>query len=174
MSRGEVPHGTHMCHVYRTRAELLATLVPYFAAGLRANERCAWLTSEPLTESLARNALARAGVDVAEAAHSGQLSVLPHSEWYFKKEHLTLDRLADLWLLEEEKALDLGYSGLRVSGNVSVIPARGWQASLHHEEVTQRAFRGRRIVALCSYAREKCGAAELLELSRRHSHVLTD
>ncbi|HET7670517.1 MAG TPA: MEDS domain-containing protein [Burkholderiales bacterium] len=173
MSPGEVPCGTHTCHVYRTRAELLATLVPFFAAGLRANERCAWLTSGPLTEGLARSALARAGVDVDEAAHSGQLSVVPHAEWYFKKEHLTVDRLADLWLLEEEKALDLGYSGLRVSGNVSPTQARGWKASLHHEEVTQRAFRGRHIVALCSYAREKCGASEVFELARRHSHVLT-
>ena len=173
MSVGEVPYGTHMCHVYRTRAELLATLVPYFAAGLRANERCIWITSEPLTEDMARSALAAAGVDVDDAAHSGQLSIVPHSDWYFKKEHLTVDRLCDHWLLEEEKALDLGYSGLRLSGNVSFIQARGWKAFLHYEEITQRAFRGRRIVALCCYPREKCGASEVFELTRRHNHVLT-
>lgn len=173
MSSAEAPHGTHMCHVYRTPADLLAALVPYFAAGLRANERCIWVTSAPLTEHLARRALATAGVDVEDAVHSGQLSIVPHSEWYFKKEHLSVDRLCDLWLLEEEKALDRGYSGLRVSGNVSFIQARGWQAFLHYEEMTQRAFRGRRIVALCCYAREKCGPAEVFELTRRHNHVLT-
>jgi hypothetical protein len=36
---GEVPHGIHMCHFYRGREDLVAALVPFFAAGLRSNER---------------------------------------------------------------------------------------------------------------------------------------
>ena len=49
-----IPYGVHMCSFYRTREELAATLVPYFVAGLRANERCIWITAEPL---LAHDAL---------------------------------------------------------------------------------------------------------------------
>src|ERR1700741_4706884 len=37
---GEVPWGTHLCLFYETRRDLIEMLVPYFAAGLEANESC--------------------------------------------------------------------------------------------------------------------------------------
>src|SRR3989440_11624799 len=47
---GEMPWGTHFCHFYETRDDLLETLLPFFKAGLESNEFCAWVFSEPLTE----------------------------------------------------------------------------------------------------------------------------
>src|SRR5438034_9622188 len=47
---GEMPWGTHFCHFYETRDDLLETLLPFFKAGLEAGEFCAWVVSEPLTE----------------------------------------------------------------------------------------------------------------------------
>ena len=34
-----IPYGVHMCNFYNTRDELITALVPFFAAGLRRNER---------------------------------------------------------------------------------------------------------------------------------------
>src|SRR5258706_466371 len=45
---GEMPWGTHFCHFYETRDDLLETLLPFFKAGLEAGEFCAWIVSEPL------------------------------------------------------------------------------------------------------------------------------
>ncbi|HEX7158779.1 MAG TPA: MEDS domain-containing protein, partial [Edaphobacter sp.] len=44
---GKVPFGTHVCHFRRVREDLIDTLAPYFAAGLRNNERCVWVTPFP-------------------------------------------------------------------------------------------------------------------------------
>jgi len=52
--------GTHFCHFYETRDDLLETLLPFFKAGLEANEFCAWVISEPLTEEGVWQALDRA------------------------------------------------------------------------------------------------------------------
>ena len=35
---GDVPWGTHVCHFYETKQDLLDTLVPYFKAGLESKE----------------------------------------------------------------------------------------------------------------------------------------
>jgi len=57
---GEMPWGTHFCHFYETKDDLLETLLPFFKAGLETKEFCAWVVSEPLTEEGVWQALDRA------------------------------------------------------------------------------------------------------------------
>ncbi len=37
---GDMPWGTHFCHFYDSKQDLLDTLVPYFKAGLDDKEFC--------------------------------------------------------------------------------------------------------------------------------------
>ena len=68
-----IPYGVHMCTFYKTRDELAAALVPYFVAGLRANERCIWITAEPLLAKEALAALRAAGFDAEPHLERGAL-----------------------------------------------------------------------------------------------------
>src|SRR5216117_3649229 len=54
---GDLPWGTHFCHFYETKEDLLHAVVPYFKAGLESNECCVWVVSEPVSEEEARDAL---------------------------------------------------------------------------------------------------------------------
>ncbi len=58
---GAAPWGAHFCQFYDSKEDLLDILVPYFKAGLENNEFCMWVTSEPLREKEAQEAL-RKGV----------------------------------------------------------------------------------------------------------------
>ena len=40
---GAMPWGTHFCHFYETKQDLLDMLVPYFKAGLENKEFCLWV-----------------------------------------------------------------------------------------------------------------------------------
>src|ERR1700704_5506931 len=60
---GDIPWGTHFCHFYETKEDLLATLVPYFKTGLENDEFCLWVISEPLTGADATIALRQAVPD---------------------------------------------------------------------------------------------------------------
>jgi hypothetical protein len=55
-----LPWGTHLCHFYRRVSELTELLVPFFKAGLEANEYGVWVVTKPLTLAEARNAMGRA------------------------------------------------------------------------------------------------------------------
>lgn len=168
----DVPYGIHMCNFYRTREELAAALVPFFAAGLRAGERCIWITAEPLVAADAKAGLARAGFDVQSALVRGALAVRDHCEWYAEAGALKGNEVADLWLAEEERALAEGYSGLRITGNVTFLRPEDWALFMEYEGLIHRAFQGRRIVTLCTYWLAQCGATEVLDVMHRHSCTL--
>ena len=168
----EIPYGVHMCHFYEGREDLAAALVPYFAAGLRSNERCIWITAEPLPAVEARRALAEAGFDVEAAVASGALTILDFSDWYAHNEALRGNQVIDLWLAQEERALADGYGGLRITGNVTFLGPGDWPVFMEYEALINQAFHGRRIVTLCTYSTRDCAAAEMLDVMHRHNCAL--
>ena len=166
-----IPYGVHMCNFYKTRDELIAALVPFFAAGLRNNERCIWITAAPLH---AADAIAELEKTIAarSAITDGSLVVRDYDDWYAEAGALKGNQVVDLWLAEEQRALAGGYGGLRITGNVTFLRSEDWQLFMEYEELVNKAFQGRRIVTLCTYHLESCGAAQVLDVVRRHSGAL--
>lgn len=168
----DIPYGVHMCHFYEGREDLAAALVPYFAAGLRNNERCIWITAEPLLAADARLELGKAGFDVDALTTKGALTIRDYSEWYAEAESLKGNQVIDLWLAEERRALAEGYSGLRITGNVTFLSSEDWPVFMEYEDLVNQAFHGRRIVTLCTYQSGGCGASEVFDVVRRHNCAL--
>src|SRR5215212_8384384 len=79
---GKLPWGSHLCHFYSSTEELLEMLVPFFRAGLQANEQCVWVPSESLSSHEAALMLGRLAPDFAEQIISGQMLIIPRDEWY--------------------------------------------------------------------------------------------
>jgi len=168
----QIPYGVHMCQFYDGPEELAAALVPYFIAGLRANERCIWVCAEPLPAVDAKARLAAAGVDVDAALASGALILRDFSEWYAESSHLKGLEVVKQWLEAEERALAEGYQGIRITGNVTFLTPDTWSMFMDYEKAVDQAFNGRRIVTLCTYPRAGTGAAEVAEVLHRHSCAL--
>ena len=72
---GGLPWGTHFCHFYDTKVDLLETLVPYFKAGLNSSEFCLWVVSD-VTEQDALNALGHAVPDLDRHLANGNLELV--------------------------------------------------------------------------------------------------
>ena len=168
----QIPYGVHMCNFYKTREELIAALVPFFAAGLRRNERCIWITAAPLHAVDAIAELQKANPDTRAAIANGSLVVRDYDDWYAEAGALKGNQVVDLWLAEEQRALAGGYSGLRITGNVTFLRSEDWALFMEYEELVNKAFQGRRIVTLCTYHLDSCGAAEVLDVLRRHNGAL--
>ena len=167
-----IPYGLHMCHFYEKRQDLSATLVPYFVAGLQKNERCIWITAEPLDARAAEAELAGAGLNVPAMDRKGSLLIRDHADWYGKAGSLDAGKVIAHWLEEERRALDEGYIGLRIAGNTSFLKAADWSTYMDYEQRVDDAFASRRIVTLCSYPVNPRAATDVLEVARRHSCTL--
>jgi hypothetical protein len=163
-----VPFGMHACHFYSNRDGLLAALVPYLVAGLRANERCIAVTAPPLPAHEAVQALRDASDGVDDAIKAGALRILDFDHWYTGVAGLKGVDLLNVWLDEEERALADGYNGLRIAGNTSFLKPGDWSAFREYEEAVGARFKTRRILALCSYPLAQFNDQQISEVVNAH------
>jgi signal transduction histidine kinase len=167
---GELEWGSHSCHLYRTRDDLVDTVVPFFVAGLENNEQCVWVTSEPLGAEEATRELARRGADLQSKIEQGHIRIVAHSEWYGDGEASSdTDTLLAAWIAAEQSAQAAGYAGVRVTGHLSFLETpRHWRRFQEYEARVSETFAGRRIIALCSYDVGMFAASDLLDVVRHH------
>ena len=171
-SVANVPWGTHLCQFYRTTDELAATVVPYFAAGLAHNERCRWIACEELGASAAWDALRAAVPDAERHVREGSLEILDHDDWDTRTGRLGSAEVLKGWLDDEQQALRDGFSGLRITGNTPPLGRTDWVSLREYEARLHEAVQSRRIVALCSYALDRCSSVEMLDVVRNHAFAL--
>jgi PAS domain S-box-containing protein len=169
---GYIPWGTHLCQFYGTKADLIDTLVPYFKAGLEANEFCMWVTSEPLTAAEAEAALAKALPRFSRFKANGQIEIVDYSRWYTLDGKFDAHRVLQGWIGKLEAALERGFQGLRLTGNTFWLEKEYWQDFTRYEAMVDRAISTRRILALCTYPIEKCSIREILDVSANHQLTL--
>ncbi len=168
---GPMPWGTHFCHFYDTRDDLLQTLVPYFKAGLESNELCVWIISD-LTEQDATYALKQAVPDLGRYLADRSLEIILDREWYINGGNLDLDRVRTGWNQKHAQALDRGYAGMRVTGSALWLEKKDWKDFSAYEEELNESITKLRMTCLCSFPMAASGAAEVLDVARTHQFAV--
>src|SRR4051812_31781174 len=116
-SLAEMPWGTHFCHFYETKQDLLDLLVPFFKAGLENNEFCLCVSCPPLTEAETLAAF-RAGIpDFDRHLARRSIEITTHERWYLEKGAFDGLRVLEAWKRTLADALGRGYAGMRAQGN---------------------------------------------------------
>lgn len=169
---GAVPWGTHFCQFYTTGQDLVETLVPYFHAGLAANEFCMWVTSEPLQVEQAQAAMRVELPDLDDYVIKGQIEFLDYSQWYTPTGKFDANAVLHGWIDKLEAARKQGFEGLRLSGNTFWLEQSGWKDFAHYEEKVNEVIGGQRMLALCSYSLERCSVREIIEVVANHQFAL--
>ena len=169
---GDVPWGTHFCQFYRTAQDLLDVLVPYFKAGLENNEFCMWVTSEPLGSESARSALAAVVPDLEARIGRGQIEIIPHTDWYLKGGTFDSDRVLGDWVNKLDAAHAAGFEGLRLTGNTFWLEPKDWRVFTDYEAAVDGVIGRYRMLAVCTYSLDRCGANEVLDVVRNHRFAL--
>jgi len=169
---GRIPWGTHVCQFYESRQDLIDILVPYFKAGLENNELCLWIASTPLDVGEAERALSEAVPDLEERKRQGQIEFLLHDQWYVRSGRFDPDSALRGWAEKEAIALSRGFEGLRVTGNTFWLEDNDRDAFLDYERTVNGILSQYRMLAICTYPLEKCSAADIIEVTDTHEHVL--
>jgi PAS domain S-box-containing protein len=169
---GDVPWGTHFCQFYQTGQDLLDILVPYFSEGLRNNEFCLWVTSEPLGVEAARRAMTAALPDFESYVRRGQIEIIAHTDWYLKGGAFDSVRVLNDWVSKLDQALAAGYAGLRLTGNTFWLEQKDWRAFTDYEAAVDGVIGRYRMLAVCTYSLDRCGFNEILDVIRNHRFAL--
>jgi hypothetical protein len=149
---GDAPWGTHFCHFYETKQDLLDTVVPYFKAGLESKEFCLWVVSnsELITVEEAKGALAQAVPDFDRHLSDKNIEILNGLDWYLEEDVFNSERVTGAWEAKLKRALDLGYEGMRVSGDTFWLREKDWKDFCAYEKQLNDSFADRPITALCT------------------------
>lgn len=170
---GDAPFGTHFCLFYNTREELLEILVPYFKAGLENNEFCMWITSEPLGVEDARTALRNSVEELDDYIDHGQIEIIEHAQWYARSGKFDAALVLKRWVEKETYAIKRGFDGLRTTGNSIRVEGREQKLVSDYEKKADSAITGHRMIALCTYALNGCGASEIMDVASNHRFSLS-
>ncbi|MDD1677176.1 MAG: MEDS domain-containing protein, partial [Methanomicrobiales archaeon] len=169
---GKVPWGTHFCQFYETKHDLIEMLVPYFTAGLLANEFCMWITSKPLRVREAKAALRRNLPDLDRYVAKGQIEILDYSEWYTRGGEFEADAVLAGWVQKLEDALKRGFEGLRLTGNTFWLEQQTWDDFTNYEAAVNSVIGRYRMLAICTYSLKKCNSREILDVMVNHQFAL--
>jgi PAS domain S-box-containing protein len=171
---GDVTWGTHFCLFYQTKEDLLDILLPYFKAGLEQNEFCMWVTSEPLVCADARKALAAAVGNLDEHVDRGQIEILDHADWYTRSGRFEADEVLQGWVSKETQAVKEGFDGLRLTGNTLWLEKGDWKSFSEYEKRVNEIIGEHRMIAVCTYSLERCGAPEIMDVLSTHQFALVE
>lgn len=170
---GALPWGAHFCQFYGEREDLVDSLVPFFKAGLDSNEKCLWVTSEPLRAEEARTALRNAVPDLDGRLRSDQIEIIDHHDWYLRMGKTDVDTALTGWVRREQQALADGFAGLRLTGNTYWVERSDWDGFVDYESRVSKTFEGHRIIGLCSYCLDRCQPHDILDVVANHQFALT-
>lgn len=169
---GNIPWGTHICLFYQTAEDLIDILAPYFKTGLENNEFCMWVTSEPLNVEDAKRALKKEIKELDKYIERGQIEFLDYRQWYTESGRFEADRVLQGWVEKEQQAMKRGWAGLRLTGNTFWLEKEDWRAFADYEAMVDHVIGGYRMIALCTYFLDKCGAPEIADLVSNHQFAL--
>ena len=167
---GDVPWGARLCLFYRNTDELLDILVPYFKTGLKENELCLWITSDPLNKASVMKTLGKSVPSFEKYLESGQMEIIPYTDWFFRDGSFDLTKVANGWAAKLNQALARGFSGLRSTFGMNWLEKKDWHRFLEFERGNNNT--GGKKLTICTCSLDKCSAPEIIDAVSSHQFAL--
>ena len=165
--------GDHICGIFDSHAQQMDIMSGFIGTGIRAEQRCIWVSPAPAAEAL-RNALAQMGGDLPTLEASSQLLVLDQVDFYLRGGVFDPERTIDLIhsLLEDNERE--GYLTMRLANDVSwlskeAVDPTAWEifeSRLTHEVSPLP------MVVVCQYNRHQVSGDMLVTALETHPTVL--
>ncbi len=161
--------GDHLCLIYHSAAEQTSAVVDFLKAGLAAGEQCLFLGHATSSRRLV-HALGMAGVDADAEGNRGALLLLTRREDWLPGGRFEPRAMIDLLRHAERRALNAGFSGLRVTWNLCWLleESPGADRLTEYEAQLTRVLAGSRTCVLCRYSHDACPAATIQEALHTH------
>ena len=168
-----LPYGSHICLLYQNKEDLIDILVPYFIEGLQNNEYCMWITSKPLHAKEAEIVLRECLSSFDQYVKKNQIEIIPFNNWYLKGNefnfHYIFNKLND----KVSYALDRGFNGLRLSGNISWLRNEYLNDFKQYERAVNDVITLYKIIALCTYPLREYNTFKILDVICNHQFSIT-
>ena len=172
---GKIQWGSHFCIFYETKKDLLDILVPYFKAGLTANEFCLWLVApyEFSSAARAKQALGKILPDLEHHLDEKRMEIVTYRECFRPNGTLDTAKTIGRFRKKLDDAERRGLSGLRASGSSAWIREDLGSSKFREYECRVNShLADRRLIAACTFPLILSGAGQILDAARTHEFAV--
>jgi hypothetical protein len=164
--------GDHMALIYRTRAEQFATVCPFIKSGLDRRERCLYVANDT-SVALVLDKLAKSCVDTVSALKSGSLIVATKKDAFEERDSFEPDVMITRIQAEVANAVNLGFSGLRVAGEMTwtIDDRTALKRVVEYECQLHKRF-SKQLTGLCQYDETRFSPEILSDVIRLHPKII--
>lgn len=148
----ELMKGDHLCCFYESDEEFKKIMIPFIKQGLMQGEKVIYIVDANTKETIV-NYLLEDKVDANQYLSKGQLQILPVDQAYMKDGIFDPDKMIELLESETQKAVQEGFSALRVTGEMTwaLRGLPGSERLIEYESKLNKFFPGSRALAICQY-----------------------
>lgn len=164
----DVRHSSHVCLPFENDDEKHAATVAFIHEGLSRGARCMFLGTKDDFDELGRS-LEDLGICTRRATSRGALQYRTVEEVYLYGGIFDPPRALDHTDALIDAALVDGFSGLRITAELTRIPAYGeWQKIVWYDAMVNERFARRPIALMCRYPRTMIPAERVRDVLRTH------
>jgi len=173
---GEVPWGSHFCIFYETKKDLLEIVVPFFKAGLQANEFCLWVVarSELLTMNEAKAVLREAIPNFERLLKNGDIEIVPYEKWFLTGRAIDIPKAITRLRQKVNEAVNGGFSGARLTGSPTWMRNNlRAQSFREYEHKLDGQLTREQMIAACTFPLRLTRGEDILDAARTHQFAVT-
>jgi len=165
--------GAHICCLFESEAEHQSLLAPFMRHGLERYEKVLYIADVHAAGQILTY-LSADGVPVNPFLQNGQLRILDADASYVRDGVFDPEGMIALLQAETQRAIEEGYSALRVSSEMSwaLKGLPGSERLIEYEARLNAFFPGSGCLALCQYDRRRFDPQLLLDVLEVHPLVV--
>lgn len=168
-----VDQGDHLCCIYEDKKSSLPAIALFVLGGLEQGEKCLYIVDDRTKEDIIRY-FKDHDIDIDGYLEKNQIEFLTRKETYLKDGYFDPDEMIDLLKRAEKEALDEGYRGLRVTGEMTWVltDLLGTEKLMEYEAKLNKFLPGSNVMALCQYNEKRFSPEILTDVLHTHPRVL--
>ncbi len=165
---GDITWGTHISHIYSSKDEFAELLAPFIKEGLLNNELCIWIYSPNISRREIMEIIGKIEIRIDTFISSGQLIIIPYTEWYILDGCFDGARVTSQWLELINRAQKNGYEGVRAVGDTYWLTYYSEEFANYERSISSLIYK-LPFTVICSYDINQIDIHEFEDIINNHS-----
>jgi len=170
----KIKTGDHTVLLYKNESEIISASISFIKSSLERNEKCLYIKGDAKTEILMAE-LRENIPELNQYLEEKQLQILSKEETYALSKKFEADKMITLLKKESLKALEEGYNGLAITGELSWVLnfKNGKKEIIEYEwKLNEYLFDSFPVVAMCRYNLEKFDSRVVKSIIELHHYII--
>ncbi len=153
--------GSHLCHFYKNKDDLIELMLKFVNDGLKNNDFCFIVTSDPINKDDVEKLINKNIPNYNE----NQIEIISYKN--FDKKNI-INKIKK----NNEKILKKDFRGIKIFSNLGWLKEEHWDDFNEYESQINLLINNMKTIAICAYNSEKHTLSEIVSISRNHPIII--